>query len=192
MFAARADPASPEHLPVFAAVLEARSCLPVRLTLASAALALRYSAPQAALKTLLRIIADEPPGVEVAVARTLVSRGLPPINGAGDVLGTAWQVHRARRAKYKLYEMQLTALREGSWGVDELDILTLPEPLSRLPVGALGYAIVTRGGRRGFGNDVGLMGVRLMIASTMLRSTTLRSYALRVGREFRDVLMGGI
>ena len=140
---------------------------PPSLIRAAAALALRYEHPGAAYRPLLARLAAGGTGDEVHAARSL-SREMPDIPNAGRLVGTASDAHTRLDHKFpNLYRPQLDQLTNGVWGIDGLDLLIDTQAINSIPTGELGFAIVTRDGRRGFGS-LDTMGVRLVISTTML------------------------
>jgi hypothetical protein len=156
--------------------------------LLAAALALRYEHFPNAFLPLARAIASADPGNEEGTARDFEA-AMPQPEGAGRVLGTAADVRASSKTGYLLYTDQVKALETLAWGIDELDLLSEPQAYGHIPPGKLGFAIVTRSGRRGFGDDHS-MGPRLIVANMMLRARSLDRFALDVGREFRDLTFG--
>ncbi|WP_170766545.1 hypothetical protein [Ruegeria lacuscaerulensis] len=177
-----------EHVPAFAVVTAIRTKRPAELLLAAAALALRFENPNDVLDPIAQKIAESPLGAEESGARMLEKYALRDMHG-GLYLGTAVDVRRRSRTSYRLYDQQLDALRDREWGVDEIGLLTTREPLSVLPPGELGFAVVTRGSPRGISG--GEASARLTIAATLLRHHSLRSYVKEVGLEMRDLLLFG-
>jgi hypothetical protein len=85
------------------------------------------------------------------------------------------------RKPTKVYAEQLSVLKSGIWGIDELDLLTNPKVTESIPYGSPGFGLVTRAGiPRGLKDGRGA----LMIAAIMLRrahsSTRLKWMLLRL------------
>lgn len=137
----------------------------IRVLLPSVSLALQYERPENAYVEIMKLILRSEDGEELAAAKRLAA-DLPHLNRAGRAIGTAVAAARRIRKPSKVYEVQMNALRSGSWGIDELDLLTDPKAVSSVPYGSLGFGVVTRAGiPRGFPDGRG----SLMIAAIMLR-----------------------
>lgn len=131
------------------------------IILPAAALALRYERPENAYCEIVRRIAASTPGEELASAKKLGAE-MPRIEKAGEVLGTAGQVRAKTHSANRVYAEQMDALESGSWGIDELDLLTSPSAIGAIPPGSLGFGIRTLESVRGPCNG-------LVIAAIMLR-----------------------
>ena len=120
--------------------------------LAAAAIALRYERPgDAFVPVLERISGDEFHTYQAQVATVSdQTPALDPlgIRGAGAYLGTAAQYHARIGSRNKTYTRQFERLGSGSWGIDELDLLTHKEAFERaVPADEMGFTtLVTRGG----------------------------------------------
>jgi hypothetical protein len=136
-----------------------------RILLPATALALRYQHPENAYIELATRIAHSDAGAELEAAKKLAAN-LPPIKEAGRVVGTAVDAAKRMRQPTKMYLDQMNALRSGTWGIDELDLLSNPSAINSIPPGSLGFGLVTRSGNpRGFKDGAGT----LVIAAAMLR-----------------------
>lgn len=114
--------------------------------LMAAALALRYDHPGEAYLPLLTALLAESPGHERARAK-MMARSLPVIPEAGPVLGTGRAVSRTvwrKREDPTDYAAPMRKLSDGTWPIDELDLLTDPHALGAIPLGELTVGIVTR------------------------------------------------
>jgi hypothetical protein len=136
-----------------------------RILLPATALALRYQHPENAYIELATRIEHSDPGAELETAKKMAA-DLPSIKEAGRVVGTAVDAAKRMRRPTKMYLDQMDALRSGTWGIDELDLLSKPDAINSIPPGSLGFGLVTRSGNpRGFKDGAGT----LVIASTILR-----------------------
>jgi hypothetical protein len=136
-----------------------------KVLLPATALALRYQHPENAYIELATRIAQAADGAELEAAKKLAA-DLPSIKEAGRVVGTAVDAGKRMRRPTKMYLEQMDALRSGTWGIDELDLLSKPDAINSIPPGSLGFGLVTRSGNpRGFKDGAGT----LVIAATMLR-----------------------
>ena len=125
--------------------------------LPATALALRYDCPGDALLPIIKKLLCCPTGQVVEYSRKL-AKDLPDV-GAGEILGTAAEYaarlnrqakwYNRRRGAPNTYNVQLMAMASGDWGIDEIDLLTDPLAINAIPVGALGFSIMTRESRRG-------------------------------------------
>ncbi len=131
------------------------------IILPTVALALRYERPENAFCELARRVAESAPGEEIASAKKLAP-ALPPIEGAGEILGTAVESRYKIGRRFDVYAEQMDALTSNSWGIDELDLLTKPDAIRAIPPGSLGFGIKTLDGARGPREGV-------FIAAIMLR-----------------------
>jgi hypothetical protein len=131
------------------------------IILPAAALALRYERPENAYCEIVRRIAASTPGKELASAKKLGTE-MPRIEKAGGVLGTARQFCAKTHSRNRVYAEQIHALESGSWGIDELDLLTSPSAIGAIPPGSLGFGIRTLESVRGPHDG-------LVIATIMLR-----------------------
>jgi hypothetical protein len=147
-----------------------------RVFLPATALALRYEVPENAFGSLVRLIASAALGGELAEAKKL-GAALPPIAEAGSVLGTAVEARAKLRARFRVYEKQMTALKTRSWRIDELDLLTNAGATEAIPLGLLGFGLMTKTSSRGFNDSPG----RQVIAAIMLRG------GLSVPQQLREI-----
>jgi hypothetical protein len=131
--------------------------------LPATALALRYEHPENALVSCVKAFDLSTPGAEIATARTIAAQK-PAIEGAGRWLGAASDVASSMRNPPRNYDRQLLAFRERAWGIDEFDLLSEPTRIGNVPVGSLGFNIVTRDRYRGAPAQLG----SLAIAAVML------------------------
>lgn len=160
------------------------TCMP--LLLPAAALALRYERPGDAIMPLLQRLRDAVRDDVLAAARRIASE-LPDVD-AGERLGTASDyaarlTERARlrplaRVPPRTFDVQMRALRQGSWNIDELALLSDVNASSSIPVGSLGFRIVTKDGKRGFSdgfapllNGVLMLGGGLTVSEQLRRLT---------------------
>jgi len=135
---------------------------------AAAALALRYERPGQAYVPILRRLAAEPPGDEAGAARRL-SSDLPAVPEAGRYLGTACDFQVRTDSAPGYYKDQLAALRNRTWGIDEISLLvdTDTAGLGAIPSGQLGFGVVLKDACRGF-PDPTLMKARLVFGTRLL------------------------
>ncbi len=102
-----------------------------RILLPATALALRYQHPENAYIELATRIAHSDAGAELEAAKKLAAN-LPPIKEAGRVVGTAVDAAKRMRQPTKMYLDQMNALRSGTWGIDELDLLSNPSAINSI------------------------------------------------------------
>lgn len=119
----------------------------------AAALALRYDRPGEAYLPLLEILLAESPDNVHARAK-MVANSLPFIGDAGAILGTGVKVRPTFESKSEqkfvgYYGMPMQKLANGSWRVDELDLLTEPKALGTIHPTELTWGLVTRDSVRG-------------------------------------------
>jgi tetratricopeptide (TPR) repeat protein len=139
---------------------------PPEIIRAASALALRYEHPGEAYVPLLRRLSAESPGDEASTARRL-SHSLPAIPAAGRYMGTACDVQRDAKLPGTFYEDQLTALRNSTWGIDEIDLLVNANGINGIPSGQLGFALALKDQLIG-GGDPGVLKARLYFGTRLL------------------------
>ena len=142
--------------------------LPPPTLRAAAALALRYESPGDAYLPLLGKLASGPVERVVPAARAL-GHDMPALSKAGELLGTANELRKKRSMDWQNYVTQLDALDRGVWNIDELDLLVEAQAVGSIPLGQLGFAIVTRNGHWGFTSKAHLAWI--VLATELLPDT---------------------
>lgn len=150
----------------------------LEVILPTVALALRYTQPHNAFGRLLVLLAESSPGKALDYGRA-VGKKLPAIAEAGPLLGTAIDLWRKQKKRYRFYDSILDKLETEHWGIDSYAFLA--EPAAMHKVGSFPLGIVTTDGYHGGIDRVELV-ARMAVMSVVLRVGSRR----RLEREFRN------